>query len=216
VSVNGAGVPRRSRSTRTPPIEDKWIKSGGRIPDPDDEHVFIGIDLSLRATGLVAISGENHGRYYWRLHKPPPSLGGPARLAAHRWMLEDWYATVGTPQWQCLENYGFGSTHRGMEIGEWGGVARLSLYDHGLADITSLVAPNTLKKFVTNNGKAPKNLVLRGVYKVWGIEAIDDNIADAYALAQAAITRHTGEARYAWQRDALRRLGPLHGAPDEP
>lgn len=47
----------------------------------------------------------------------------------------------------------------------------------------ALVAPTTLKKFVTNKGNADKNMVMMEVYKQYGYSALDDNEADAYALA---------------------------------
>jgi hypothetical protein len=59
-------------------------------------------------------------------------------------------------------------------------------------------------------------LVLREVYRVWGVEAEDDNVADAYGLARAVMTIHSGDARYAWQRDALRRTGQPNGARTDP
>lgn len=206
---------RRRSSTRTPTVSPKWVKSGGVVPFTDP--LYVGIDLSLAKTGVVALSDDGH-KYYWRLHCPKAAEVGSSvvRLAVHRQLLIDFFDTVGEPTLVGLENYGFGSTHRGMDIGEWGGVARLLLYDLGLIDKTVILAPNTLKKFVTNNGTAPKNLVLREVYRVWGIEAEDDNVADAYALARAVMTIHTGEARYAWQRDALRRTGQPDGARTDP
>lgn len=206
---------RRRSSTRTPPVKATWTKSGGVVPFTDP--LYVGIDLSLAKTGVVALSADGH-KYCWRLHSPKMAEVGStvARLAVHRFLLKDFFDTVGEPTLVGLENYGFGSTHRGMDIGEWGGVARLVLYDLGLDEKTVIIAPNTLKKFVTNNGRVPKNMMLREVYRLWGIEAEDDNVADAYALARAVMTIHTGEARYSWQRDALRRTGLQHGSPTEP
>ena len=51
----------------------------------------------------------------------------------------------------------------------------------------SIVAPGTLKKFVTGDGRAKKDLMLLKVYKKWGVEFSDDNLADAYSLAQYAL-----------------------------
>ena len=45
------------------------------------------------------------------------------------------------------------------------------------------VPPSTLKKFVTGRGNAAKNEMLLHVYKRWGREYSDDNMADAYALS---------------------------------
>lgn len=47
-----------------------------------------------------------------------------------------------------------------------------------------VIAPGTLKKFVAGDGRAKKDLMLLKVYKNWGVEFDDDNLADAYGLAQ--------------------------------
>ena len=49
-----------------------------------------------------------------------------------------------------------------------------------------VISPKQLKKFVTSNGNAPKDLILRDVYKRWGVEAKDNNQADACGLAYMA------------------------------
>lgn len=49
---------------------------------------------------------------------------------------------------------------------------------------TLLVPPTTVKKFATAKGNCQKNLMLREVSHRWGVEAADDNQADALALAE--------------------------------
>lgn len=46
-----------------------------------------------------------------------------------------------------------------------------------------IVAPTTLKKFITGSGKGEKDMVMMSVYKNYGFEAGDNNEADAYSLA---------------------------------
>jgi hypothetical protein len=44
-----------------------------------------------------------------------------------------------------------------------------------------------LKKYVTGKGQGvKKNQILLSVYKKWGVEFMDDNAADSYALARIA------------------------------
>jgi len=50
-----------------------------------------------------------------------------------------------------------------------------------------IVAPGTLKKFVTGDGRAKKDLMLLKVFKKWGVEFDNDNLADAYSLARMAL-----------------------------
>lgn len=46
-----------------------------------------------------------------------------------------------------------------------------------------IIAPTSLKKFITGSGRGDKNLMLMNVYKNYGFEASDDNECDAYSLA---------------------------------
>lgn len=54
----------------------------------------------------------------------------------------------------------------------------------------SVIAPGTLKKFVSGDGRAKKDLMLLHVYKKWGVEFADDNLADAYGLARMALEEY--------------------------
>jgi len=56
-----------------------------------------------------------------------------------------------------------------------------------------VVAPGTLKKFVTGKGNAKKDLMLLNVYKKWGVEFENDNLADAYGLARMALEAYTND-----------------------
>jgi len=47
-----------------------------------------------------------------------------------------------------------------------------------------IVAPTTLKKFVTGSGNAKKDVMLMEVYKKWKFTSPDSNIADAFGLAK--------------------------------
>ena len=56
-----------------------------------------------------------------------------------------------------------------------------------------VIAPGTLKKFVTGKGNAKKDLILLKVYKKWGVEFENDNLADAYGLARMALEEYKDE-----------------------
>lgn len=46
-----------------------------------------------------------------------------------------------------------------------------------------IVAPTTLKKFVTGSGKGDKDMIMMSLFKNYGFEAGDNNEADAFSLA---------------------------------
>jgi crossover junction endodeoxyribonuclease RuvC len=50
-----------------------------------------------------------------------------------------------------------------------------------------IIAPGTLKKFVTGTGKGKKELMLLKVYKKWNVEFDNNNLCDAYSLARMAL-----------------------------
>jgi crossover junction endodeoxyribonuclease RuvC len=49
-----------------------------------------------------------------------------------------------------------------------------------------VIAPPTLKKWVAKTGRAKKEMMLLHIYKRWGIEFENNNLADAYGLARMA------------------------------
>jgi len=70
------------------------------------------------------------------------------------------------------------------------------------------VSPMSLKKFCTGSGKAEKQHMLMHVFKRWGIEAADDNQADAYSLGRVGLClRGVAEPETQAQREVLMKLG---------
>lgn len=49
-----------------------------------------------------------------------------------------------------------------------------------------VIEPKVLKKYISGNGNAKKNLMILKVYQKFGVEFSDDNLADAYSLARMA------------------------------
>jgi crossover junction endodeoxyribonuclease RuvC len=58
-----------------------------------------------------------------------------------------------------------------------------------------VIAPGTLKKFVTGKGNSKKDLMLLKTYKRWGVEFDDHNICDAYGLARMALEDFKNDTR---------------------
>lgn len=50
-----------------------------------------------------------------------------------------------------------------------------------------IVAPTSLKKFVTGSGKGDKDQMMMAIFKEYGHESLDNNECDAYALAVLAL-----------------------------
>ena len=65
-----------------------------------------------------------------------------------------------------------------------GAIVRMALYEAGIPFY--VVAASQLKKFATGKGIGQKSIILKEVYKRWGLDAKDDNQADACVLAYMA------------------------------
>jgi crossover junction endodeoxyribonuclease RuvC len=72
-----------------------------------------------------------------------------------------------------------------LQMGALHFMIRLMLKKRGVN--YKVIAPGTLKKFVTGKGNTKKDLMLLKVYKKWGVEFDNDNLADAYGLARMAL-----------------------------
>lgn len=89
------------------------------------------------------------------------------------------------PDAVVLEGYGFANAHTLVPLVEIGTILRYFLRQTGYA--FTEVAPNSLKKFVTADGKASKDQVTLHVYKRWGFTPTTNNTADAIGLAMIGL-----------------------------
>ena len=145
----------------------------------------LGLDLSLTETGwhFLAPGLDKCG-----VLKPGDKRRGVERLA---WLRRELGAIIA----ECnklhpiervvIEGYAFGAKNRREEMGEWGGVARLALADANLTVFT--VQPTSLKQFVTGKGNAQKDEMMLQIFKRWGREFSNNNIADAFALSAIGV-----------------------------
>lgn len=76
-----------------------------------------------------------------------------------------------------------------LQMGALHFLLRLYLYKRDV--FFKVIAPGTLKKFVTGKGNAKKDLMLLKVYKRWGVEFEIDDLADAYGLARMALEEYS-------------------------
>lgn len=143
---------------------------------------FLGLDLSLRATGVCLM--DEMGDFKVRTIDSG-ELNGAERLIYVENMLKDFLpseAKVDRPI-AAIEGYSFSSKFsRAHATGELGGVIRRYLHIQMIKYYQ--VAPLTLKKFITGKGKGEKNKVMLEAYKKWGVSFENDNEVDAYGLAR--------------------------------
>ena len=85
----------------------------------------------------------------------------------------------------CAEDF-FSGPHAGSgtRLAMLAATVRIALYERGKAFM--IVAPTSLKKWITGKGVGQKDLIVREVYKRYGIETANDDEADAVVLALIA------------------------------
>lgn len=157
---------------------------------------FFGIDTSLTGTGFAALEVFDDGSMSSVLTviSPPKGLKGMARL---RWVQNQVkeFLIADATNWSggAIEGYAMGARGRGVtEIFGLGAIIRLLLYNLQLCKVQD-VPPTLLKKFMTKKGQAKKIEMILAVNKYFGLELIDDNQADALALALFAAAKSNWE-----------------------
>jgi len=149
----------------------------------DFTGTYVGLDMSLTSTGLAAFRDNVLTTHLLQ----PNDLKGMERL---RWYRHE----VGTflrlmnPDVVCLENYAFNKGNQAHQIGELGGMIRMMLWeDFALLTTSYLVAPATMKKFVTGSGAGAKTGIPLHLFKRWGLTVDQGDEADATGLALMAL-----------------------------
>lgn len=145
---------------------------------------IVGLDLSLTGTGISVWTVANGKELPGVNSVVTNKLRGMPRID-HIWKAisfeMDCVATGSTIVY--IEDFAFGVQQNQSfvrEIGMLHGVIRHYLWKASIP--IKLVAPTVLKKFVAGSGAAKKEVVILDVYKRFGFEARDNNMADAYSL----------------------------------
>lgn len=146
--------------------------------------MYLGLDPSLNGTGMCLLDADGGV-----LRLETISVGerrGAERLA----FIEERVLEVlekSSVLFVAIENYAYDSCSRHFDLGEIGGVLRLLVFKRHAPMGT--VAPAALKKFAVGDSTADKEAMLTAA-RSKGIDARDDNQADAFFLAD--IARHLG------------------------
>ena len=144
---------------------------------------FLGLDLSLTGTGIFVLRGAI---MRWReiATKPADFAHSLVRVEYIANEVVD-YVNKFKPDFIVVEDYFTGRNPRAIiQLCELGTIVRYKLLKSGHPLL--VVAPTQLKKFVLGKGSGPKELILKGVFKKWGVDVNSNNLADACTLAYLA------------------------------
>lgn len=154
---------------------------------------YIGIDPSLTGTGIVCLNKDGELEDSRLIKTVPAQVIEERLIIINRTIQEllDKYQIRYTDGYKhealvYIEGPSFGA--RGNAILQLAGLhflLRISLYKR--FDLKyEIIAPTSLKKFVTGKGNSKKELMLLEVYKRWGVEFKNNNLADGFGLAKMA------------------------------
>jgi crossover junction endodeoxyribonuclease RuvC len=177
---------------------------------------ILALDMSLTGTGWSIYDAETGAHTKGRFDTS--ELRGLERLRflRDRVLYLAWYGHLNGPfdglmspdkkleLLVFIEGYAFGARGASIiDLGELGGVIRLGLADLKIPYVE--VTPTQIKKFVCGAGNANKNVVLKEVFKRFGEDINDDNIADAFSLMQLgrAACGFFGQAMVKFQADVV-------------
>ena len=152
---------------------------------------FLGLDLSLTSTGFYLIRDGGKDEYFEIRTKPEDFADDIER--------SDYIASAIVDKIRgesitfiAMEDYFTGKQPQSViKLATLGTVVRARLLDAGYSYMTFAVSQ--IKKFETGKGVAPKDNMLKSVFKKHGLDTASNNIADACAIA------HVGRACYEWQ-----------------
>lgn len=150
---------------------------------------FAGVDLSLTGTGVVVIKDGKIVEQ--KLIKSKPSGDQPIH-EIERMMVIVNEVTLG-----CIKK------HPEIQLVAIEGIAFKARNTTAMAQLCGLnymlramlreaeikfviVAPSSLKKFITSKGNAQKDNIMLSVFQRYGETLTDNNIADAYGLSRVA------------------------------
>ena len=149
-----------------------------------DEQLFVGIDHSLLNNGLVVLDKNAEIVDQKSFGSPDSKMLMEKRLLD---IMENFKFLLDLkPEIVYIEGPAFQAKGRSiLEMGALHYLIRLFLFSHKIN--YKIIAPATLKKFITGKGNSKKELMLLKVYKKFGVEFEDHNLADAYSLARMAL-----------------------------
>ena len=150
---------------------------------------IVAIDPGLRLTGIAVLDTVEYPGC-------PPHLrsASSGRIKNPVARLLHWYEhfrklfLMSAPDLVLIEGYAYARPYQAHQMGELGGVLRLTLAEFGYPFI--VVAPGTLKKFATGNGNAGKDQMLSTAVRKLDYEGHDHNDADALWLLEMAMVHY--------------------------
>ena len=145
--------------------------------------VVLGIDLSLTATGIIRLEDETI--LDSQLIKTKKNGDKPTEEVKRLVSIVDQIKTDGV-ELVAIEGLAFmaRNTSSLVQLSALNYFVRKKLMDEEIPFV--IVAPSSLKKFITGKGNSGKDIMFLETYKRYGESFTDDNLCDAFALSKVA------------------------------
>lgn len=136
---------------------------------------------------------------------PPSDLRSTIRMQYLREALKHTLEPYAKADGTAMEGQSYGSSGQLDQLGRIGGIVEVLLADlYGAPPL--VVPPAVLKKFVTGNGQANKNLMMRATKVYWDVEVTQDDMCDAHGLARLAAEYYQPQSTLRHQLEAIQSL----------
>lgn len=156
----------------------------------------LGIDLSLRETGYVCLKNGTIIKQLLITSAPKikTTLGELQRLLT---IINNICATnLVNIDITVIEGLSYGAAFQSTSLMQLAGLnymLRERIYHLNKQFI--IIAPTQLKKFITGKGNCAKELMLLSTYKRYGVSFTNNNLCDAYGLAQVGLAYMNSSAK---------------------
>jgi crossover junction endodeoxyribonuclease RuvC len=141
---------------------------------------YLGLDLSLTATGFYLITEDKP--VFMEIKTKPEKF--PNEIARVDYIADVILENIKKYKVKFIALEDFFSGQQAMSVIKLailGSIVRYRLLEAGYSYLA--VAPTQIKKFETGKGVAPKDNMLKSVFKKHGFDTNSNNIADACAIA---------------------------------
>jgi len=160
------------------------------VCEPSRDPMFVGVDPSFNGFAIIILDKDEN-------IIEQKLFGSDSKAEPEDRLIElekgyDFIPNIICLHTVCIEGPSYMSNGKFvLQMGALHFMIRIMLKRRGVN--FKVVAPGTLKKFVTGKGNSKKDLMLLHTYKKWGVEFDNDNLADAYGLARMALEEYKNE-----------------------
>lgn len=157
----------------------------------------LGLDLSLVGSGLVILKNGKITKQRLIKSKPVPDGRPIDELKRIKKIVEEVESIIAEdlPNVAVIEGLAFMVRNATalVQLSALNYFTRSMLMDYHVPFV--IVAPTSLKKFITGSGIAKKDVMLIETYKRYGVSILNDNECDAYGLAQVGLALLGGNSK---------------------